>query len=214
MSEPQTRRTPVMRQLILILAQQTAPSVEKLLDSLLPLFAQDDSKELLFIDDASTDDTFKIAQKYPSAHDFRNLHAIQTPRAQGYGGNQKVGFRYALEKSFDSVIVLNASKTYLPAALGTMAQMMETTQADTLLGIAEKTPRFHLLSTLQDKLAGTFLNGWHSLYKGYRTKALTRVAFELNASDPSFETELLLQLMDQKCFISPVALSLPQDTPR
>jgi len=202
-----------MRLLVLILGRNTAPSIERFLSSLEPQFSRKGSTELLMVDDASTDDTVKIVQKFKVDHDFSNLRVIQTSNAQGYGGNQKVGFRYALDKGFESIVVLNAAKTYSTTALGTMNQIMEKAEADVFLGIAEKVRRPHFLSMLQNKLAGTSLVGWHSLYKGYRAKALGRVAFELNANDPSFETELLLQLADQKCLISTVRLSIPKGDP-
>jgi len=202
-----------MRVLILILSHNVGPSIAGSLATLHTQFVNDPATELLLIDDASTDDTFKIADQFRRDHKFPNLKVIRVPHVQGEGGNQKVGFRYALDKGFEAVLVLHGERIYSPPALIALAQALKGSDADVALGFARRSRPWNLVSKLQSRLSGVRLEGWHSLYKGYRTQALSRVAFELDTNDPSFETELLLQLIDQKCRLSPVHLSLPAGWP-
>src|SRR5262245_10344699 len=55
-----------------------------------------------------------------------------------------------------------------------------------------------ILTTLQNKLAGVNLSEWHTGYRAYSCKALSKIAFELNTHDFHFDTEIILQLIHSK----------------
>ena len=73
------------------------------------VIAQEYDVEVLVIDDASTDETVKRAVDTRLAFPMTVFNPIKT---LGYGGNQKVGYRYALKHGFDFVALLHADGQY------------------------------------------------------------------------------------------------------
>src|SRR6516164_1027997 len=52
--------------------------------------------EILVVDDASEDRTFTIGKDYQRAHPHIPMTVLRNEYNQGYGGNQKVGYTYAI----------------------------------------------------------------------------------------------------------------------
>jgi glycosyltransferase involved in cell wall biosynthesis len=74
--------------------------------------------DVLVIDDASQDQTFA------RGHEISNLAGIpfhvsvlSNSVNQGYGGNQKIGYRYAIENGYDFVALLHGDGQYAPECL-------------------------------------------------------------------------------------------------
>src|ERR1044071_10300678 len=64
--------------------------------------------EVLIIDDCSSDKTFEHADRLRRLGQYRHrLTVLANPVNQGYGGNQKLGYRYAVEKGFDFVALVH-----------------------------------------------------------------------------------------------------------
>ena len=74
--------------------------------------------EVLIIDDSSKDDTFRQRSAL-SAGQLRFPHhgLADTPENQGYGGNQKLGYRYAIDNGFDIVALVHGDGQYAPEKL-------------------------------------------------------------------------------------------------
>src|SRR5688572_25335669 len=70
--------------------------------------------EVLIIDDQSNDQTFDRAVDYVREHGRTNITILYNPRNQGYGGNQKIGYHYAVDKGFDHVVMLHGDGQYAP----------------------------------------------------------------------------------------------------
>jgi 2-polyprenyl-3-methyl-5-hydroxy-6-metoxy-1,4-benzoquinol methylase len=128
-----------------------------------------------------------------------STHTVETFLAahdQGFGANQKVVFRYALEKGFDAVAVFPYKHA---SALHKLTEMMAVLDADErvdgVLGAPSRGPVTSFLSFVQNLLCGSGLNGWHSGIRLYRTRVFKEIAYDLNASDEAFDTEVLLQML-------------------
>ena len=52
--------------------------------------------EVLVVDDASEDRTFAIGREYQRSHPEIRTTVLRNEYNQGYGGNQKVGYAYAI----------------------------------------------------------------------------------------------------------------------
>ena len=86
----------VPRLLILVVAYQAETTISGVLRRL-PAFAGLEV-EVLVIDDCSADGTFKVAERLRDEGGCpHRLTVLVNPVNQGYGGNQKLGYRYALE---------------------------------------------------------------------------------------------------------------------
>ena len=73
--------------------------------------------EIYVIDDHSTDNTVEKVENVIWQPEYAPLCIYRTPFNQGYGGNQRLGYLYALRKGFDIVVLLHADGQYAPEAL-------------------------------------------------------------------------------------------------
>lgn len=165
--------------------------------------------EILVIDDASQDQSFERALEVKTTGEipFR-LKILTNPVNQGYGGNQKLGYWYAIRNGFDYVALLHGDGQYAPEVLPELMQPLLKGEADSVIGSRMLTPKdaikggmpFYkyignrILTWYQNRLMGTKLSEYHSGYRIYSVEALTNIPFELNTNDFHFDTEILIQL--------------------
>src|ERR1700674_1188209 len=89
------------RVLIFIVAYNAAKTIESVLHRIPHSLLEAYEVEVLVIDDASVDETFERGEAVRRAEDLPFvLHVLFNPVNQGYGGNQKIGFQFAIERGF------------------------------------------------------------------------------------------------------------------
>jgi len=166
--------------------------------------------EILVIDDASTDRTFDEAVDHRKEGACRfKLTVLVNPVKLGYGGNQKMGFQYAIRHGFDLVALIHGDGQYAPEILPEMIAPIIEGRADAVFGSRMLAPKSALkggmplykfvgnriLSRFQNIMLKSSLSEFHSGYRVYSTLALKRIPFELNVPDFHFDTEIIIQLM-------------------
>jgi len=104
------------RLLIFIVAYNAQTTIEKVL-SRIPRSLRGDNVEVLIIDDSSQDDTFGNGLRYQQRDAAFKITVLRTPENQGYGGNQKLGYRYAIDNGFDIVALVHGDGQYAPEKL-------------------------------------------------------------------------------------------------
>src|SRR2546423_9565271 len=104
------------RLLIFIVAYNAQTTIEKVL-SRIPRTLRGDNVEVLIIDDSSQDDTFGNGLRYQQRNSGFKITVLRTPVNQGYGGNQKLGDRYAIDNGFDIVALVHGDGQYAPEKL-------------------------------------------------------------------------------------------------
>ena len=77
---------------------------------------------------------------------------------QGYGGNQKIGYHYAIEKGFDFVALLHGDGQYAPEMLGTLTDPLRLGEADAVFGSRM------LISKDASRAACRYTNIWEIAY--------------------------------------------------
>jgi glycosyltransferase involved in cell wall biosynthesis len=93
---------PTARLLLFIVTYNAESTLEKVLRRIPPeIYAYD--YRILIIDDASVDQTIPSALAYKQSHEDLHMEVLLNPENQGYGGNQKIGYQYAIEQGFDIV---------------------------------------------------------------------------------------------------------------
>jgi glycosyltransferase involved in cell wall biosynthesis len=111
---------------------------------------------------------------------------VYNPINQGYGGNQKIGYHYAIENDFDFVALLHGDGQYAPEVLQALVEPLRRGEADAVFGSRMLVPRDALrggmplykyignrvLTRLQNSLLGTELSEFHSGYRVYAVSAL------------------------------------------
>src|SRR5271155_2124107 len=109
-------RTDKPRLLIFIVAYYAEATILKVLERIPDL--EDYDVEVLLIDDCSADKTFHLSEQLSRSGDYRYpLTVLANPLNQGYGGNQKIGYHFAVEKGFDLVALLHGDGQYAPEML-------------------------------------------------------------------------------------------------
>ncbi len=192
---------------ILIVAYNAQDTLTKVLDRIPSDFAtQIDS--ILVCDDASTDDTHNIGLRYQSNSNLP-LTIIRHQINLGYGGNQKTGYQWALEKNLDLVVLLHGDGQYAPEYLPQMVEPIVSGRADVVFGSRMITqggarqggmPLYKfvgnkILTTLQNQLAKVSLTEWHSGYRAYSVVALRKVNFLKNSDYFDFDSQIILQMI-------------------
>ncbi len=82
------------------------------------------------------------------------------PVNQGYGGNQKIGYHYALERGFDFVALVHGDGQYAPEKLPELVRPLRDGEADAVFG-----------SRMMER--GAALRGGMPLYKFVGKQILT-----------------------------------------
>ena len=192
---------------ILIVAYNAQDTLAKVLDRIPPDFAtQIDS--ILVCDDASTDDTHNVGLRYQSNSKLP-LTIVRHQINLGYGGNQKTGYQWALEKNLDLVVLLHGDGQYAPEYLPQMVEPIVSGRADVVFGSRMITqggarqggmPLYKfvgnkILTTLQNRLAKVSLTEWHSGYRAYSVAALRKVNFLKNSDYFDFDSQIILQMI-------------------
>ena len=177
--------------------------------------------EVLLIDDFSKDDTFAIGLAHEQAIEGMKITVLRTPLNQGYGGNQKLGYRYAIDNGFDYVALVHGDGQYAPEKLPDLLGPLTRGEAGAVFGsrMMEKggalrggMPLYKyvgnkVLTRYQNAMLGSALSEFHSGYRIYSTEALRKIPFERNSNDFHFDTEIIIQLVMAKVTI--VELPIP-----
>src|SRR5689334_19209499 len=121
------------RVLIFIVAYNAETTIEKVLCRI-PDSLRTNDVEVLIIDDSSKDETFSSGLRYQRAHSEFKITVLRTPENQGYGGNQKLGYRYAIDNGFDIVALVHGDGQYAPEKLPALLTPLVNGEADAVFG--------------------------------------------------------------------------------
>jgi glycosyltransferase involved in cell wall biosynthesis len=195
------------RVLIFVVAYNAEKTINSVLDRI-PTVLHRPNVEVLIIDDSSKDATFEAGLKREDAGGSLRITILRTPFNQGYGGNQKLGYRYAIDHGFDVVALLHGDGQYAPEKLPELLAPFFDDSADAVFGsrmihkgdaLKGGMPLYkwlgnQVLTRFQNTLLGTRLSEFHSGYRLYSTAALRRIPFERNSNDFHFDTDIIVQL--------------------
>lgn len=196
-----------VRVLIFVVAYEAESTLDKVLERIPDsVFAHD--TEILVIDDASRDRTFEVGHR--SAQNTRHRTTVLYNREnQGYGGNQKLGYQYAIRRGFDVVVLLHGDGQYAPESIPELLAPLIDGSADAVFGSRMLVPgaarnggmplyKFvgnKILTSVQNWLLGSRLSEFHSGFRAYSVSALACIPFGYNANAFHFDTEIIIQLM-------------------
>jgi len=155
--------------------------------------------EVLLVDDASTDETAKIASEL-------KINLIIHPNNLGYGGNQKTCYEAAIKAGGDIIIMLHPDYQYTPKLIGAMVHLLNSDEFDIVLGsriLGGKSrsggmPLYkyisnRVLTLLQNILMGAKLSEYHTGYRAYTKKVLETIPWKNNSNDFVFDNQFLSQ---------------------
>jgi glycosyltransferase involved in cell wall biosynthesis len=194
---------------ILVVAYNAASTLAQVLDRVPKDFRSRISR-VFVCDDASEDSTYLVGLGYKQLSTDLSLTVLRHPENLGYGGNQKAGYRLAIEYGLDIVVLLHGDGQYAPECLPEIVAPLERGECDAVLGsrmmvkgMARKggMPMYKylgnkVLTRFENRMLGTSLSEFHSGYRAYSVEALKSIPFEGNADGFNFDTQIIIQLAD------------------
>jgi glycosyltransferase involved in cell wall biosynthesis len=167
--------------------------------------------EIFVFDDCSTDRTYDVGRRYagPAA---TKLTIHRNPINLMYGGNQKRGYQYAIERELDFVVLLHGDGQYAPEVMDHMLDPLERGQAEMVMGsrmlesgaaLKGHMPLYKyagnkILTTVQNQLLGTRFSEFHSGYRAYACHALKTLDFDQMTDNWHFDTQIILEFLRRR----------------
>ncbi len=203
----------MVRLLILIVAYNAEKHISSVISRIPDALWHSDiyETEILLLDDASQDNTALAGCLY-SLKEGKVIRVARNEVNQGYGGNQKLGYIYAMAHNFDVVALLHGDGQYAPEILMDLVAPVASNDADAVFGsrmIYKKEalkggmPLYKfcgniILSTIQNSLMSYKLSEYHSGYRVYSINALRQLPFRYNSDWFDFDTDIIVQLIDNQ----------------
>ena len=196
--------------LIFVVAYNAEKTIKSVLHRIPISLGQNYETQVLVIDDASKDCTVDRCEviKRNCNIPFK-IHLLVNPENQGYGGNQKIGFQFAIKENFHFVALIHGDGQYAPEYLPKLLEPLATNQADAVFGSRMLTkfgaikggmPLYKylgnkILSNFQNWILRSHFSEFHSGYRIYSVKALKSIPFDLNTNDFHFDTQIIIQML-------------------
>jgi glycosyltransferase involved in cell wall biosynthesis len=199
-----------------------AYNAERHLESLIERIPKDligNFAEIFIIDDSSSDSTFDVADRITKKYPRLNITAYRTPFNRGYGGNQKLGYLYCIEKNYDIVVLLHGdgqyAPEYLPRVLAAFKENPDAVFASRMLNKKQALeggmPLYkyignQVLTKFENRLLKANLSEFHTGFRAYNVSSLKRIPFAFNSDDFHFDTEIIIQALAMRWTIKEVTL--------
>jgi len=195
--------------LVFMLAYNAAQTIE----SVFPRIPKDlgiYDTNVLVIDDASSDATMERALNFQANNAFPfPLTILRNSVNQGYGGNVKLGMRYAIKNGFDVIALIHGDGQYPPEKIPELIKPIIEDQADIVFGsrmmegfnaLKGGMPLYKfvgnkVLTWIENMMLGSNLTEFHTGLRLYSVDNMKRIPFHLNSNDFHFDTEIIIQLM-------------------
>jgi glycosyltransferase involved in cell wall biosynthesis len=192
---------------ILVVAYNAASTLARVLDRI-PRDFVPRICEVLVCDDHSQDATYLVGLGYQQLSRELPLNVIRHDHNLGYGGNQKAGYRWAMEHGWDVAVLLHGDGQYAPEVLPQLVEPLELDKSDAVFGSRMMEPGAarrggmplykyignKVLTSIENAAVGTDLSEWHSGYRAYSVPALESIAFHENSNGLDFDTQIIVQL--------------------
>ena len=199
--------------LVMILAYNAEKHIVSVLNRIPESLWQnpDYTTDIVVFDDCSKDHTSSVAREYIANSD-KPIRLLRNPVNQGYGGNQKIGYTYAIDNHYDAVVMVHGDGQYPPEHIPAMIEPLLRGEADAVFGsrmINKKDalkggmPYYKfagniVLTKLQNRMLGSRLSEFHSGFRAYSVTALKQIPFQYNSNVFHFDTDIIIQLVDNK----------------
>jgi glycosyltransferase involved in cell wall biosynthesis len=198
------------RLLVFVVAYNATKTITSVLQRIPVELMETYALEALVIDDSSADDTFERSEALRRREELPfPVTVLVNPRNLGYGGNQKVGYHYAIENGFDFVVLLHGDGQYAPEVMGDLMAPLANGTAEAVFGSRMLTsggalrggmPYYKyvgnkILTWFENRALRTRLSEFHSGYRVYSVAALAKIPFDLNTDDFHFDTEIIVQFV-------------------
>ncbi|MCP4914424.1 MAG: glycosyltransferase [Oligoflexia bacterium] len=192
---------------VLVLTYNASQFLEKTLDRI-PKEAAELISEIFVFDDNSPDKTYEVAKEIKKGNFWEDkLSIFKNSKNLRYGGNQKVGYRYGVDRGMDYIIMLHGDGQYAPEYIPDLmypavkekkevvfaSRMMRKKQALKGGMPLYKFVGNQVLTKFENFILGTKLYEFHSGYRMYSAKVLKSLPLEANTDEFHFDTQIIIQ---------------------
>lgn len=118
---------------ILIVAYEAVSTLNAVIERI-PKETMEEISEIFVFDDYSKDNTYYAAIGLKVTKGMEKLSIFKNEKNLGYGGNQKRGFQYAIERGYDIVVLLHGDGQYAPELLPKLLEPLQNGEADMVMG--------------------------------------------------------------------------------
>ena len=157
---------------------------------------------VVVVDDASSDDTVRIASTLPATTVFKHEQNL------GYGGNQKTCYRLALEEQADIVIMVHPDYQYSPQLIPALASLIANGLYSCVLGSrilggyalkggmpVWKYVSNRFLTLVENMMMGAKLSEYHTGYRAFSRELLEELPLAQNSDNFVFDNQMLAQIL-------------------
>lgn len=204
---------------IFVVAYNAESTLVSVLDRIPPSIVEKVDQIFVF-DDSSTDRTYEVGLAHRDTPAAAKLVMRRNERNLMYGGNQKAGYRYAMEQGLDVVVLLHGDGQYAPEVMDRLLAPLESGEADMVMGSRMTEPGAarrggmpaykyvgnRVLTFIQNTLLGQRFSEFHSGYRAYSVAALRTVDLDGLTDSWHFDTEIILEFLGRRHRIVEVAI--------
>ncbi|MFA6303628.1 MAG: bifunctional glycosyltransferase/class I SAM-dependent methyltransferase [Legionella sp.] len=178
--------------------------------------------EIVIIDDCAHDKDCKdCLDVHVSLSDLNKpIFFLLSPVHLGYGGNQKMGYTYAIEHGYDIVVMTHSDGRHPPEFLPEMIAPILKGEADGVFGSHTikkheaiqggmplyKFVRNFIITKLQNLVLGSKLTEFQSGYRAYSVDALKRLPFQHNSNTFDFDMDIIIQFVNNKLVLKEISI--------
>src|SRR5262249_16061823 len=120
--------------LVVVVAYEAEEHVLDVFERIPESVLRDPEVDFVCLDDASHDAGADLLAAWAREGDINNLTVLHNPINQGYGGNQKLGYRLAIDGGYRFVILLHGDGQYAPETLDRFIETWRREHPDVVLG--------------------------------------------------------------------------------
>src|SRR5947207_8810730 len=91
-------------------------------------------EEIFVFDDASQDKTHEVGIQCKEDFEGTHLSIFKNPVNLMYGGNQKKGYQYAIDRGLDIVVLLHGDGQYAPEVMADWLAPLERAEGERVMG--------------------------------------------------------------------------------
>lgn len=166
-------------------------------------------EEIFVFDDASPDRTYEVGKELERGAPHDKLRIFRNPVNLMYGGNQRRGYQYAIERGLDIVVLLHGDGQYAPEVMQDLLTPLEQGRADMVMGsrmmhkgaaLKGNMPLYKyvgnkVLTWIENTLVGSRFTEFHSGYRAYSVKALKSIPLDSMTTNWHFDTQIILEFL-------------------
>ncbi|HEU5102438.1 MAG TPA: glycosyltransferase family 2 protein [Roseiflexaceae bacterium] len=196
---------------VFVIAYNAETTLTHVLERIPPKIV-DKVEEIFVIDDCSPDRTYDVGRGYADGPAAAKLTVHRNPVNLMYGGNQKRGYEYAIERGLEIVVLLHGDGQYAPEVMQRLLEPLETGRAEMVMGsrmleagaaLKGHMPLYKyvgnkILTTTQNYLLGTHFSEFHSGYRAYSTQALRGIDLNSLTNGWHFDTQIILEFLRRR----------------